>query len=132
MLSKSININLIYCYMITSIYFKDDSVSNIDCTIAEGVLPIIITGDAGITVAGKMLDRLSQDDYNWAVFTNNPLLVDYAREIMNMSYDDIYIYDMCKDEFVKIQTTTRKELRNTHNFCRLWMGGTFKNTYNLN
>lgn len=47
------------------------------------------------------------------------------------SYDTIYIFDFCKRQYVQIQETTEKHLRQTHKFSVLWLGDTFINTKNI-
>lgn len=118
--------------MIKAIYFKDDSIDAINCVMREGTIPLILTSVSGMTSARRMVDKMSTDMHNWALFTNDPLIVDDAKDVAELSYDDILIYDMKKKEFVQTQTTTRKDLRKTHRFSKLWLGGSFLNTYNLN
>lgn len=118
--------------MIRTIFFKDDSIPTINCNIPEGTFPIIVTGVSGITCARKMLDKMSADYRNWALFTNDPLIVDDAKDMAELSYDSIFVFDMDRHEFAQAQTTTRKELKNANRFSKLWLGGTFRNTYNVN
>lgn len=129
--------------MIKQICFSDSYVDKIECKLPEGVRPRILTGLPGITKIFKIVDEMIDDDINWALFTNDPLIVDHAMgaywyhwgvkkgESKN-PYDITYIYDFQKQTYIPIKESTTKDLRVTHIFSRLWMGCTFVNTKNYN
>ncbi len=129
--------------MISNIYFSDSYIDKIECELPDGVKPRILTGLPGLTKIFGIVDSMVMDENNWALFTNDPLIVDYAMEdywyycghTLNESrnpYEITFIYDFHRKTFVPITETTTKDLRVTHKFSNLWLGYTFVDTKNNN
>ena len=117
--------------MIISVYFKDALIQeneDIKNLLPHGIACSNICGSYGITSAFQDLDFIHNEiDSPHAILTNNPLVVDYAKEIANISWNNIYLFDWKKRNFAPAQETTNKDLRDSHIFSRLFMGKTFAN-----
>lgn len=94
----------------------------------KGLAPRIIVGIEGISKDMLTIRQMHMDSTRWALFTNNPLLVDDAKDVSRLGYSQVYIWDMEKHDFVMSQDLTQKALRDTNIFSRLWLGDVFKNS----
>ena len=119
--------------MISAIYFRDgfipDDGGNIRDYVPKEMGCSTIIGHCGISDAFQCIDFVHNEiDNSQAVYTNNPLIVDRAKEVADVSWDNIYLFDWKKKTFVPAQETTNKDLRKEHIFSRLWLGGLFTDT----
>ena len=118
--------------MISKIYFIDHIAdSTLPKIRREEFLPalgIVIDMDNGMSYAINMINTLLTSDIDYAIIVNNPLLVDYTRDIANISYDNIYGFDFSNGEFVLFKDITIKKLKPNTIFTKLWMSDIFETT----
>ena len=118
--------------MISKIYFFDGiSDYTMPKLRREEFLPaqgIVVAMDNGMSYAINMTNALSASDINYAIIVNNPLLVDYAKTIADVSWDNIYGFDFSNGEFVLFKDITVKKLRSCTIFTKLWMSDLFETT----
>lgn len=118
--------------MISKIYFIDHIADSTLVKIRrEEFLPslgMIVDMDNGMSYAINRIITLFNTDIDYSVVVNNPLLVDYTKNLAKISWENIYGFVFSNAEFVCFQNLTDMKLKASNNFTKLWMGGLFEST----
>lgn len=118
--------------MISKIYFIDHIADSTLVKIRrEEFLPslgMIVDMNNGMSYAINRIITLFNTDIDYSVVVNNPLLVDYTKDLAKISWENIYGFVFSNAEFECFQNLTDKKLKASNNFTKLWMGGLFGET----
>lgn len=118
--------------MISKIYFfdhiSDTTMPKIRWDEFLPALGIVVGMDNGMSYAINRIITLFNTDIDYAIIVNNPLLVDYAKDLAKISWNNIYGFVFGRGKFVRFQDLSNKDLKPSNNFTKLWMGGMFEST----